>query len=251
MSWVITGAEKTRLDQDYRNVSLLLHGNADGSGNILDSSPSPKTVSKFGNAASATPPSYPNSNSSFGNAIAFDGSGGFLTVPDNADFEFGSGAFTIEAWIYVSGGSGFRTIAGKSNRNEAGGIGSFAVLVNPSNNLKCLASSDAGPSPANWQVDITSTTTLSTSTWHHIAFTRSGNTFALFLNGIQEAIATNSLTLVNNAQVLTIGTLGYTSGTFVNDFNGYIDDLRITKVARYTANFTPPTAPFPDAGPAQ
>lgn len=239
---VVLRQQYVPLDADYPNVSLLLHGDGpNGSTIITDNSPSPKTVTAVGNAQIST------AQSKFGGAsIAFDGSGDFLTVPDNADFEFGSGAFTIEAWIYVSGGSGVRMITAKSNRNEVGGIGSFAVFVNSSAKLQCLASSDAGPFPANWQVDITSTTTLSTSTWHHIAFTRSGNTFALFLNGIQEATATNSLTLVNNAQVLTIGTLGYTSGTFVNDFNGYIDDLRITKAARYTANFTPPTQPFPN-----
>jgi hypothetical protein len=38
-----------------------------------------------------------------------------------------------------------------------------------------------------------------------------------------------------------------TSAGSGGDFSGYIDEFRITKgVARYTANFTPPTAPFPD-----
>jgi len=52
MSWIIAGTEKTPLDQDYRNVSLLLHGDGtNGSTTIVDSSPSPKTVTAVGNAA--------------------------------------------------------------------------------------------------------------------------------------------------------------------------------------------------------
>lgn len=231
-------------DPYFSNVSLLLHGNGtNGSTTIADNSPSPKTVTAVGNAQIST------AQSKFGGAsIAFNGTGSYLTVPDNTAFEFESGAFTIEAWIYFASHSGNKVIAAKSNRNEAGGIGTFAIIINPDTKLKCLASSDSGPLDANWKIDLTGTTTLSTNTWHHVAFGRSGNTFALYVNGTQEATTTNSLTLVNNAQVLTIGTLGYTSGTFVNDFNGYIDDLRITKgVARYTANFTPPSAPFPDS----
>jgi hypothetical protein len=231
-------------DPNFANVSLLLHGDgANGSTTIVDSSPSPKTVTAVGNAQIST------AQSKFGGAsIAFDGTGDYLTVPDNADFEFGAGDFTIEMWIYFASHSGNRVLIAKSNRNDAGGIGPFAVVINPDTKLKLLLSNSTGPTSAIWVVDMTSANALSSNTWNHIACVRSGNAFAIYINGAQEATATNSLTLVDNAQVLTIGALGYTSGTFVNFFNGYIDDLRITKgIARYQSAFTPPTAPFPDA----
>ncbi len=63
MSWIITPEEKIPLDQDYRNVSLLLHGDGtNGSTTIVDSSPTPKTVTAIGNAQLSTAQSKFGSN---------------------------------------------------------------------------------------------------------------------------------------------------------------------------------------------
>jgi len=237
MSWVITGAEKTPVDLYRSNVSLLLHGNADGSGNILDSSPSPKTVSKFGNAASATPPSYPNSNSLFGNAIAFDGTGDYLSVPNTADFQFESGDFTVETWIYTAS-SLTQAICGK----ETAGGAAFLFHLS-SNTLKINLSSNG----SSYSLTLAGTTNLALNTWHHVVVVRSGssaNNIKLYTNGSQDGQGTFSGTIFNDSSLFTVGYRQSASALF---FNGYIDDLRITKgVARYTSNFTPPTAPFPD-----
>jgi hypothetical protein len=82
------------LDPNFANVSLLLYGNGiNGSTSIIDSSPSPKTVTAFGNAQIST------AQSKFGgSSIAFDGTGDYLTVPDNDNFALGNGNFTIECW---------------------------------------------------------------------------------------------------------------------------------------------------------
>ena len=83
---------------------------------------------------------------------------------------------------------------------------------------------------------LVSTTTASVSTWYHVAYVRSGTSFNLYVNGILESTVTNSDSF--NFSGWTIG-----RGYYDNQFNGYIDDFRITKgVARYTAPFTPPTA---------
>jgi hypothetical protein len=67
----------------------------------------------------------------------------------------------------------------------------------------------------------------------------------LFVNGVQDGSVTNARNYTNTA--LRVGSELYNSAQG-GEFNGYIDDLRITQgIARYTANFTPPTAPFPDA----
>jgi hypothetical protein len=64
----------------------------------------------------------------------------------------------------------------------------------------------------------------------------------LFINGTQEASATHTQNY-NVTNDLIIGNDNQLIGT--RDWNGYIDDLRITKgVARYTANFTPPAGAF-------
>ena len=87
--------------------------------------------------------------------------------------------------------------------------------------------------------------TISTNTWTHLAVSRSGTSLRGFINGTQVgSTVTNSTSLLNVAQRPVIGTNGNTVS--IENFNGYMDDLRITKgYARYTANFTPPTAAFP------
>ena len=87
------------------------------------------------------------------------------------------------------------------------------------------------------------------TTWQHIAVVRSGfgaNNLVVYVNGVNQGQATNSTAFVGlAANGFALG--AEYAGSFFPSFNGYIDDLRITKgVARYTANFTPPTLPFPD-----
>ena len=246
MSWIITGREAGPADPYIGNVSLLLHGDgANGSTTIVDSSPSPKTVTAVGDAQINTTVTDAFGRTGVG-VIAFDGTGDYLTVPDNAAFEFGSGNFTIELWFYATAGSGTnRCFIAKSNRNSLGGNGPFGLQISNTNKLQMVFDKDA--TGQTWDIDVQGITNISLNTWHHIAVVRSGNVFTAYLNGASEVTATNSMTLVDNAELLVIGALGYTTPPFVNLYTGYIDDLRITKgVARYTANFTPPTAPFPD-----
>ena len=88
-------------------------------------------------------------------------------------------------------------------------------------------------------------TTVSADTWYHVAVTRSGNTWRLFLNGTVEDTITNSTDIVDGgADGLIVGALaGGIAGGPYNYMDGYIDDVRVTVGhARYTSNFTAPTS---------
>ena len=83
------------------------------------------------------------------------------------------------------------------------------------------------------------------NTWTHIAFTRdSSNKIKLWINGTEEASATKSGAMgTSQADRTIIGSRTYSEGTATRSYTGYISDLRITKgLARYTSNFTAPTA---------
>ena len=86
----------------------------------------------------------------------------------------------------------------------------------------------------------------SANTWYYVAVTRSGNTFKLFRDGVQNgATVTNAGSCPATASTGALYVGAEVGGGFAN-WNGYIDDLRITKgYARYTSNFTPPTTAFP------
>lgn len=85
---------------------------------------------------------------------------------------------------------------------------------------------------------------MSATTWTHIALCRSGSSTRLFLDGVQTGSTyTDTNNYLGPANRPVIGASGLSLGG--SALNGYIDDLRITKFARYTANFTPPTAAFP------
>jgi hypothetical protein len=223
-------------DPYFANVSLLLHGDgANGSTTIVDSSPSPKTVTAFGNAQIST------AQSKFGGSSLLCGAGasaGYFTTPLTSDFQFGTGDFTFEAWLYPTATGGFKTaLCNYTTFNTSAFLLSRSVAADTT---KWSFTSGAYPPT------LKSTTNAVDNVWTFIAVVRSGSTITLFVNGIPEGSITSSFSANGNGPSLWIGAAGDTPlSTY---FSGYIDELRITKgIARYQSAFTPPTAPFPDA----
>ena len=230
MSWLITGSLPVPVDPNISQVSLLLHGNGtNGSTTITDSSPSPKTVTAFGNAQIST------AQSKFGgSSIAFDGTTDYLTVPNSVTMQMGTGDFTIESWVY------FNTLTSYQTLFDKGVVSTGALLLQTDlNNGRMIVWVQGVAS-------ITESSNGSTGAWTHYALSRSSGTLRLFRNGSQTGSVANS-TNFNSSAAVGIGAYGSGVEVGLYGLNGYIDDLRITKgVARYTSNFTPPTAPFPD-----
>lgn len=161
---------------------------------------------------------------------------------DHADWDFGSGDYTVEAWFRVASLTIFHVIFGQWN-SASGNKAPFLAYINSSNQPVFGATT----TNASWDFLATSATTVTTGTWYHIAICRSGSTVRGFLDGT-ECVTAGTLTgaVVNNADSVSIGNVTNNPGTLGLD--GWIDDFRATKgVARYTANFTPPTAQFPDS----
>jgi hypothetical protein len=230
MSWVITPGQPVPLDLSRSNVSLLLHGDGtNGSTTITDSSPSPKTVTAVGNAQIST------AQSKFGGAsIAFDGTGDYLRVAEaSSSFTFATDNFTIELWLYPSNLTG--TVVILDWRNVGSFQGDRPTIYRTGSNLVFFAGGEL----------ITGTSALINQLFQHIALTKSSGSTRLFVNGTQvgSTYSDSKNYLSPQGGAIYAGAVGNGAAGMA----GYIDDLRITKgVARYTANFTPPTAPFPD-----
>jgi hypothetical protein len=230
MSWTITPQTKVPVDPQYGSVSLLLHGDGtNGSTTITDNSPTPKTVTAVGDAKIST------AQSKFGgSSIAFDGTGDRLSIPAASLFNFENNNFTVEAWIYLNAITSIKTIV--SNYATSASASGWGIFV-PNTGI-VTGQFYSGISATN----VSSADPITTANWVHVAFVRNSNLFTLYLNGVGGTSVSSSATLNNSSNLLLIGS---EAGTL--NWDGYIDDLRITKgIARYTANFTPPAAPFPD-----
>lgn len=173
-------------------------------------------------------------------SLFFDGTGDYLSVPTNNLFNFGIQDFTIEFWIYPLAYGGTTVgaqIFGTTNGATSGysinlgqDINSFRVISNASGSWAADATVSTGNGPA-------------LNTWTHMAIVRQGANLRIYKNGISVA---SSSAMLNKSYSGTTAIIGrYSDGTNTRDFNGYIDDLRISKgIARYTSNFTPPDAGF-------
>ena len=220
-------------DPSYSSVSLLLNGNGtNGSTTFTDSSSYGHTVTPVGNAQIST------TQSKFGGAsIYLDGSGDYLQSPTSTDFILGTNDFTLEAWIYPLG------FAGAPNYNNYGPIFEYRTAnVSQVNVLLSFIGSSTLVFYVSGSARITGSA-ISTNQWTHVALTRSSGITRMFINGIQSGSSYSD----TNSYVSSVFRIG---GNIAGDafFNGYIDDLRITKgVARYTSNFTPPKAELPGA----
>jgi hypothetical protein len=223
------GPSGVATDGYFSSVSLLLH--ADGTGStFVDSSPTPKEVTATNATQSATQSKWG------GKSAYFDGSGDYLTVPSSAAFDFGSGDFVVEMWVYRSGSQ--PQFSGLAGWNTDSGDG-FYFGVGNANQLRVVWSNT---------VKILASVEIPNATWTHIAVVRNGSTVTAYQGGTSVGSASISGAMPYVAVDGAIGRLF--SG--VNDYHwtGYIDDLRITKGSNrgYTGStITVPTAAFPDA----
>jgi hypothetical protein len=226
---------------------LLLGNGTNGSTTITDSSPNAFTITRNGDTNISTA-QYPVGMTS---SIYFDGTGDYLTVANNAVFDFGTGDFTIECWFYIAGNSatnndGLRTAILLGTFPASGTITGYALAI-----VGDATTTGTGLRFSNYVsstgYDINYTATISQNTWHHFAAVRSGTTTTIYLNGASVASGTLGNQNVNaGSNALSIGRLGYTG--YIQEFNGYISNVRITKgVARYTQKFNVPLPPLPSS----
>lgn len=219
-------------DPYWSNVALLLNMNgANGGTTFTDSSPTPKTISRYGNTITST------TQYKFGGASGyFDGSGDYLATNDHADFAFGAGEFCIEGWVHPTGWvteyPEFISQRGNYSSNHA-----FSITFAP-NGSNCVAffSSNGG----GGGVSVTITHNFAINNWYHLVFCRVGNYCFGFVNGGLAVKVPFNITIYNSTaqvKIAAFDTVTY-SGSY---FKGYMDDLRITKGAgRYTKDFIIP-----------
>jgi len=168
----------------------------------------------------------------FGSAsLLLNGSSDYIDTP-SAPFVVGSGDFTYEAQIRPGGVSGSQVIWGKQS---GGGFNGVLFFLN-NDKLYCLAGNGSA-----WGINFGGATSLVANVWRHVALVRYGNVFTLYLDGVADGTQTGAGAISDGGNTQCIGQSG-SSGAY---FGGYIDEARANiGVAVYTANFTPPAAPF-------
>lgn len=163
-------------------------------------------------------------------SMEFDGNGDYLVLPANDNLNFGANEnFTIEFWIYPQSSVASIGIMGTSSTTGIYTDSSGYIYLHN-------GSVYINPNTANY---------LTLNTWQHIAIVRSGgNNVAFYKDGVASGAYSGTFDVeALNLSGLNIGRRVTPSQIF---FTGFIDDLRITKsVARYTADFDPPTKALP------
>jgi len=203
----IKGTDASIIDK-AQGANLELVGNTTGS----------TTQAKFANTKS----------------MYFDGTGDYLETSAFSEAPvFGTGNWTVEGWFYATDLSNFRTIINQDASWELTLYGS---------KLRVVVDTDG-----SWNRDYVNlyamSDTLSLNTWYHFALVKNGNSVKGYTDGTEyysNASFTSSPYSTPSKKV-RIGR-GQDSPYY---WQGYLQDIRITKgLARYTANFTPPTAPL-------
>jgi hypothetical protein len=212
-------------DPYFSMVKLLLHmDGTSGSTTFVDNSPVGYTMTAFGNAQIDT------SNVKFGTgSLICDSTGDYLQI-NYLDKGFitalATEPWTAELWVYSNTYNSIRWNSSSATQFSLGAYNGFSAdfLLAPITGANLVTTNYAMP----------------TFSWNFVAVVNDPvtATMRLYINGVEVASQTNK----------PMTTMARVSNSGNTSFNGNIDDVRITVgVARYTTNFAPPTAPFPNS----
>lgn len=175
-----------------------------------------------------------------GSALYLDGVGDWIETPDSPDFAQGSRNFTLELWMKSPGNGAYDQICGQRTTSDDYNQ-NLAVTRNNTNNTLLM-----GYTNGTSIISAAGTAVVFDDQWHHIALVRNGTSMKQYVDGVLDAslTLTAGFSLIDMATKLSIGRSGEYNGQY---YKGYIDEFRLTDgIALYTADFTPPTEPFPD-----
>ena len=230
-------------DVYFPQTSLLLpFDGSDAATSTSDLSNRNATVTFAGTAQLST------GQSKFGgSSLLLDGNSDYVSISDSYwNTAFDSGDFTVECWVRFDSGvlDGSTSVEFMATRGNSGGSSTNGWGLRKYNDNFIAWYMRIGSSWVYLNYSQGTKTTVSADTWYHVAVTRSGNTWKLFLNGTAEDTITNSGSITSaNGDRFVIGALA--GGNFSGDLymDGYIEDVRVTiGHARYTSNFTAPTS---------
>lgn len=212
------------------NTLLLLHGE-----DFTDSSQYNRTITNNGATI--------NSSGKFGNCFYTSGSlSSYLTT--TSPISLGSGDFTIDFWInavynktswqgIVNSRGGTTTDYGWGFQNNSAGYMTFEYSTTGT----AITSST------------TATTFPTSNIWEHWAVVKTNNIINIYQNGVNVGSSSISGSIYTTTIFgVSLGiTVDASSGSTINTGNyiaAYFDEFRISNVARWTSDFTPPTEPY-------
>lgn len=223
---------------DVQNTNLLLHmDGVNGSTDFVDSSGEDHSVTAFGSAHVTSQPNVFGQSLSLGDPTL----DGYLQIPNSPQFTFGANDFTIDTWVSLRSTTESGVVA--AVRGTTTTDQSWMLWYSASQFDFRFYAGSTGTSVN----DITGTTFIApfstTDLFVHLAIVRKGDQWTFFFNGTPIGALTSALPIFGSTADLTIGNRSAgESGLF---FDGWIDEFRISNVARWDGEFTPPTLPWP------
>lgn len=211
---LVDSAVTYNVEISYRNIDenivLLIDGN-----NIEDISTYQRAIANTGVTLSDAQTKF------FDKSLYFNGS----AILQFEAYTLGTGDFTIDFWMYNTATSNAyrRWVTGS---NGVFGSGTFCIRENAAGGIQTQ--------------NVTSSTNIPRNQWVHIAAVRSNGTLKIYLNGTE--IASTSDSTDYSEAIKYIG--GYYNSIGNETFVGYLDEIRISNIARWTSNFTPPSRPY-------
>ena len=199
-------------------------------------------LTNVANTVANTGVTWVSGGGKFYSGYANFGNDSYLTLTPLSDFNFGTGDFTVEGWVYFTN-TGFNDIFSTGNYNQ----NQMTIRKNGTSQLS--------GSPGSEQLEVYYNTTIiasggqfSLNTWHHFAVTRTtplenvkrDSTLRLFIDGVQVASA-----VFNDNIRATDVKIGRTPSNTYNMI-GRIQDFQIYAISKYTSNFTPSTIAIVD-----
>jgi surface protein len=234
-------AQKSWYNYNTANVvsSLVLNfQGANDSSTFVDTSYMPKTVINFGS------PLIKTQQYKFNNSSGYFNGSSYISIPGNPDFEFGTGDYTVEGWVYPIVSSGSQLTAPiRLLRMNMSTLADYKIdytfEITSLTTVRFFGGSSGGTT-TEWFANINA------NSWTHIAFTRHCGVMKVFVNGVQCTVksgSANNATNITSFSQLSLPASSNTSGLMPSN-PCYIDNLVVTKsVAKYTYNFSVPAVP--------
>jgi len=209
--------------QDNQNFGdkVLLHMNGANNSTVF--------TDDSGKVWTATNAIVSTAQSKFGGASGYFNGSSYISTPDTVDFTLGADMFTIDFWMKVNSTGIFHYIFGQNTNSASGG---YRLSLSSNGDLNFTSGT---------VTTVPFSSAITDNNWHHVAIIRnSAKNIKIYVDGVGGNNVVDSNAYPDMSTAFTIGRAGdYTS----NYFAGYIDEFRFTKgVARWTSNFTPPTA---------